>query len=125
MPVQVEVEERYWGWCTWRPCRKTRVVRKWRYDFSFIVVSYRGIRSNYWGCEFNNRYEWSKWEFTGRFEDITLYFVSLFFKNQLETKGTCSQSGTILHLKNVLGEDPLRTLREAGSGKGKFTPTSD
>lgn len=112
MPEQVEIEERYWGWCTWRPCRKTRVVTKWRYDFSFVVVSYRGVRTSYWGCEFNRRYEWKRWEFSGRFEDLTLYFISMYFKNRLSDKGSCSSSGVVRHLANVLGDDPAKTLRE-------------
>ena len=112
MPRQVETKERYWGWCTWRPCRKTRTVKKWEYDFSFIVVSYRGVRTNYWGCELNRRYEWSRWEFTGSFEDFTLYFITRRFKNKLDEKGACSPSRAIAHLSNVLGDDPIVTLRD-------------
>lgn len=41
MPQQREVTERYWGWCTkWYvpyPCRKTRTVLKWCYDFSYLT----------------------------------------------------------------------------------------
>lgn len=117
MAEQREIEERYWTWCSkWYvpyPCRKTRVVTKWCYDFAFIVVSDRGIYTNYWGCEFNNRYEWRAWHwFPVGFGDSTLYFVTKCFNNALDIKGICSAASAITHLKKVLGPDLLKVLSE-------------
>lgn len=47
----VEVREKYWGWCGWRPCRKTRTVTKFRYELlpwrTRFVAPFRG---RYEGC---------------------------------------------------------------------------
>lgn len=115
MPEQRQITETYWSVC-WKwifpyPCRKTRVVTRWCYDFSFVVVSYHGVYTKYWGCEFNIRYEWLRWELTFRFEDFTLYFITKCFENKLAEKGACSPGPVIAHLRNVLGPDPLKTLR--------------
>jgi hypothetical protein len=116
MGYQTEVQEKYWGWCKkWGipyPCRKTRTVTRWCYDFSFLNASYSGIYTDYWGCEFNNRYAWRKWEFTGRFEDLALYFVTLCFKNQRELEGECSTTSALVHLRKFLDTDQLQTLQE-------------
>jgi hypothetical protein len=88
-------------------------VKRWRYDFSFLNVSYRYVRSQYRGCELNTLYDWKTWELTWTSDDFTLYFISRFFKDKLSAQGPCNPGGVILLLKNVLGDDPLKTLREA------------
>jgi hypothetical protein len=122
MPEQRQIDETYWGVC-WKwgfipyPCRKHRIVTRWCYDFSYLVVSYRYIYTNYRGCELNILYAWRKWELTFRSEDFTLYFYTKCFETQLDAKGSCSPGPVILHLRNVLGPDPLKTLRgQEGTG---------
>lgn len=110
MAEQREIEETYWTWCSkWYipyPCRKTRVVTKWCYDFSFIVVSDRGFYTDYWGCEFNNRYEWRSWHWIpGGFSDSTIYFVTKCFKNALESDGPCSGAIALDYLTRTFGSD--------------------
>src|SRR5215207_3572771 len=99
MPEQRQVQETYWSVC-WKwifpyPCRKTRTVTRWCYDFSFVVVSYRGVYTNYWGCEFNQRYEWRRWELTFSFEDFTLYFYTKCFSSLLTSTGPCTPGPVI------------------------------
>jgi hypothetical protein len=116
MPHQQQIVETYWTVC-WKwifpyPCRKTRTVTKWCYDFSYLVVSYRVIYTNYRGCELNISYAWRKWELNGSTEDFILYFITRCFSNLLTAGGSCTPGGAIAHLRNVLGPDPLKTLTD-------------
>lgn len=132
MPQQREVAETYWSVC-WKwifpyPCRKTHIVTRWCYDFSFLHVSYRVFRSVYRGCELNIIYQWSRWEPTGRVEEFTLYFYTKCFKDLLSPGGPCSPEPVLRHLKNVLGPDPIRTLgrpeEQGGHPASPFRPTA-
>jgi hypothetical protein len=122
MPEQREVTEKYWTWCSkWHipyPCRKTRVVTKWCYQFSFIVVSNRGFWTNNWGCEFNLRYEWRDWHiFPVGFDDSTVYFVEKCFKNRIDSSGPCSSGVAVDYLKKTFGSDLSSLLGEGSSDK--------
>lgn len=123
MPEKREVNERYWSVCyKWKvpyPCRKTRLVTKWCYDFSFVVISKRGIYTNNWGCEFNNRYKWRDWHIVPvGFGDSTVYFVEMCFKSQRDSDGVCSSATAVDYLKRTLGPDLSRVLHEANADKG-------
>lgn len=114
MPEQRQVAETYWSVC-WKwifpyPCRKTRIVTRWCYDFSYLHVSYRYVYTIYQGCELNILYRWRKFELTFRGEDFTLYFYTKCFESLLSAVGQCVPAGVIQHLKNVLGPDPIKTL---------------
>lgn len=93
MAEYIEVTETYWSVC-WKwifpyPCRKSRKVMKWRYHFSYLNVSYRYIYSNYLGCEFNLKYKWRKWEWTGEGKDFTLYDYDMYFNDKKTDSGPC------------------------------------
>ena len=94
MAEYVEVVETYWSTC-WKwgfipyPCRKSRRVMRWHYHFSYLIVSYRGVRSSYDGCENNLRYRWSKWELTGEFRDFILYEHDMYFSSKKSDTGAC------------------------------------
>jgi hypothetical protein len=110
MAEQREIVETYWTWCSkWHipyPCRKSRTVTKWCYDFTFLVQSDRGIYTNYWGCEFNNRYEWRDWHWIPvGFSDSTLYLVTKCFKDALSSKGPCSGESVETYIANALSRD--------------------
>ena len=93
MAEQVEVIETYWSVCwAWfvpYPCKKHRTVKKWHYHFDSLVAAYRGIYTNYTGCELNVKYEWTKWEFTFRFEDVQFYGIDMYFDNKMTDSGPC------------------------------------
>src|SRR5258706_11338572 len=83
MPEQRQVAETYWSVC-WKwifpyPCRKTRIVTRWCYDFSYLHVSYRYVYTIYQGCELNILYRWRKFELTWSGDDFTLYFLTKCF----------------------------------------------
>lgn len=93
MAEYIEVVETYWGVC-WKwifpyPCKKSRRVMRWHYHFSYLNVSYRGVRSYYDGCENGLRYRWSKWELTFEFRDFTLYEYDMYFSSQKSDSGPC------------------------------------
>jgi hypothetical protein len=121
-----EIVERYWSVCWWYlvpyPCRKTRVVTKWCYDFAFIVVSNRGIFTDYWGCEFSTRYEWRDWHWIPvGFDDSTLYFVTSCFDNALEDQGPCSPALAEAYLESVLTPKFRRFLDRGEPSRAKRT----
>ncbi len=114
MAQQVDVVEHYWGWCSKYyipyPCRKTRTVKKWCYEFSYLTVDYHGVYTNYVGCEFNVLYSWRAWELTFRFEAFTLYFLTKCYSTQRPSAGSCSNDLAISYLKKTLGPDLKRVL---------------
>lgn len=85
---RVEVTERYWSWCSkWYvpyPCRKTRTVTKYRYDFipTRTRVSWP-FHCSWEGCCGGSLYKWSYWCWWGtgnsawdQFNTKTSYFSS-------------------------------------------------
>jgi hypothetical protein len=93
MPEYIEVVETYWSVC-WKwifpyPCKKHRTVKKWHYHFDFLVVSYRYVYSNYWGCELGLKYQWRKWELNGSGEDFVLYDYDMYFDSKKSDAGGC------------------------------------
>ena len=117
MPEEREIVERYWGvcrkWIFLYPCRKSRTVTKWCYDFSYLTVDYHGVYTNYIGCELNTLYSWRAFELTFSFDQFTLYFVTKCYGSLREEKGACSPGvATITHLRKALGSDLERVLRE-------------
>jgi len=117
---QEQVVEHYWGWCSkWYvpyPCRKSRTVTKWCYDFSYLTVDYHYVYTNYVGCELNQLYAWRKWEPNFSGNSFTLYFVTKCFDSLKEAKGPCSPELAITQLKRVLGSDFDKVIR----GEGQF-----
>ena len=83
---KTEVEEKYWTWCRkWKipyPCRKSRTVTKYRYDFmpTRTRVTWP-FRCRYEGCCGASLYGWTHWCWRGtgngpwdHFNTITRYF---------------------------------------------------
>ena len=124
MPHQEQVVERYWGWCSkWYvpyPCRKSRTVTKWCYDFSYLTVDYHYVYTNYVGCELNQLYPWRQWEFSGSGGAFNLYLVTKCFNDLKESSGACSPGDAVAYLKRALGPDFDRVLR----GEGEFGETA-
>lgn len=120
MPHQEQVVEHYWGWCSkWHvpyPCRQTRTVTKWCYDFSYLTFDYHYVYTNYVGCELNQLYAWRDWELTLSSGASTLYFVTKCYNDLKPAKGPCSPEVAIGHLKQVLGPDFDSVIR----GERKF-----
>jgi hypothetical protein len=119
MAYQQQVAERYWGWCRkWGipyPCRKTRTVTKWCYDFSYLTVDYHYVYTNYVGCELNQLYPWRQWELNLSGDVFTLYFVTRCFDNQKTSSGPCSPE-VIGRLQTMLGSEqrePVQASHEA------------
>jgi len=55
-----QVSERYWGWCGWYPCRKTRTVTKWYYSNLRVNQSAYAFYCTYDACEGDgNKHHWS------------------------------------------------------------------
>jgi hypothetical protein len=109
VPYQQEVVEHYWGWCSkWYvpyPCRKTRTVTKWCYDFSYLTVDYHYVYTNYVGCELNKLYSWRAFELTFSGGAFTLYFVTKCYNSLKPSTGPCSPDLAVAQLKRVLGSD--------------------
>ena len=120
MPHQEQITETYWGWCSkWYipyPCRKTRTVTKWCYDFSYLTVDYHYIYTNYVGCEFNQLYSWRKWELSGSGDQFTLYYVTRCYDSLKQSTGPCSPDLALTELRRVLGDDFEKVL----SGEVQF-----
>lgn len=99
MPEYVTVTERYWGWCTWYPCRKSRSVKKWCYDFSIGRVQHWLVYCRYEGCEGDTLYRWSGaclgWG-SGWF-----YKKRVCFKNKIEEVGVCDLNGSGNAVNNI------------------------
>jgi hypothetical protein len=106
---QEQVVEHYWGWCSKfyvpYPCRKTRTVTKWCYDFSYLTVDYHYVYTNYVGCELNHLYVWRDWELSLSGDNFTLYFVTKCYDSLRPAKGPCSPEIAVEQLKQVLGPD--------------------
>ena len=121
---QEQVTERYWTWCSkWYvpyPCRKTRTVTKWCYDFSYLTVDYHYVYTNYVGCELNALYSWRKWELNGSGDSFTLYFVTRCFDNLKTSSGPCSPQDAVIFLKKALGDD----YDDVVTGKRQFGESS-
>lgn len=109
MPRQEQIVERYWGVCwAWYvpyPCRKSRTVTKWCYDFSYLTVDYHYVYTNYVGCELNRLYRWRTWEPSLKGGAFTLYFVTKCYGSLRPDKGSCTPENAVVHLKQVLGAD--------------------
>jgi hypothetical protein len=118
VPHQQQVIERYWGWCSkWYvpyPCRKSRTVTKWCYDFSYLTVDYHYVYTNYVGCELNQLYAWRQWEPNFSGGAFTLYFVTRCFDNLKTSTGPCSPEIAVTHLKQALGPDFEEVIRGQG-----------
>jgi hypothetical protein len=117
---QEQVVEHYWGWCSkWYvpyPCRKTRTVTKWCYDFSYLTVEYHYVYTNYVGCELNSLYPWRTFQLNGSGDSFTLYFVTRCFDSLKTSSGSCSPQNAVAQLKRVLGADFDKVVR----GEGQF-----
>jgi hypothetical protein len=120
MAYQQQVTEHYWGWCRWwgipYPCRKTRTVTKWCYDFSYLTVDYHYVYTNYVGCELNQLYSWRQWEFSLSGGAFTLYFVTRCFDDQKTSSGPCSPEVIGRLRQMMLGSEqrePVQTSHEA------------
>jgi hypothetical protein len=120
VPHQEQVVEHYWGWCkAWivpYPCRKTRTVTKWCYDFSYLTVDYHYVYTNYVGCEVNALYSWRQFELSFRGEAFTLYFLTKCYDDRKESTGSCSPENALVELKRILGGDFDKILQ----GKARF-----
>ena len=98
MPMQVEIQETYWTVC-WKwifpyPCRHTRTVKKWEYQFSYLFVSERIFYDDYRGCEFNIQYKWTNWHWwPGQYNDWIFYFVTKYYSTQRPANGPCVPTG--------------------------------
>jgi hypothetical protein len=58
-----EYTEKYWSWCGWYPCRKTRTVTKWEYSNLYVKITKWGFYCTYDACQQasggNVQHEWS------------------------------------------------------------------
>ncbi|MFE9692265.1 hypothetical protein [Micromonospora sp. NPDC005806] len=108
MPTQRQITETYWSVCWWGfvpyPCRKTRTVTKWCYDFSYFTYDYHYVYTNYRGCEYNNLYSWRQWELSLSSGASTLYFVTKCYDTQRPRTGPCTPDTAIARAREVLGE---------------------
>jgi hypothetical protein len=95
MPTQETVTETYWSWCkkkVWGitvkyPCRKTRTVTNWCYQFKTVKVYHYVFWCIYEGCEAGKLYKWS-----GGCLGIgtsTVYNINKCFSSPLDEIGTC------------------------------------
>jgi hypothetical protein len=123
MAYQQQVTERYWSVC-WKwivpyPCRKTRTVTKWCYDFSYLTVDYHYVYTNYVGCELNRLYSWRQWELNFSGDVFTLYFVTRCFDNQKTSSGACSPE-LIARLQAMLASEQREAVQAS-----RETPTAE
>lgn len=97
MPTHEQVTERYWTVCwAWifpYPCRKTRTVWKWCYNFSAVHESCYAFGSHFYGCENGIEYSWWNWCF-GWF-DAYYTGMRICFSNRLEEGGPCGEGESI------------------------------
>lgn len=99
--VKTEVTERYWSICykkVWfasvpYPCRKTREVTKYCYEFSVVHENCKAFYSRLWGCCDGKEFKWSKPCF-GWFD---AYFTNKYicFSKPLKSIGECSEGGSL------------------------------
>jgi hypothetical protein len=116
-PTQRQVTETYWSVC-WKwivpyPCKKSRTVTKWCYDFSYLTVDYHYVYTNYVGCEFNNLYKWRTWELSFSSGAMTLYFITKCYGSLRPQTGACSNDGAIEYVRKALGDDVAKLCGDA------------
>jgi hypothetical protein len=94
MPTQKTITEKYWGWRKkwgwfYYPCKKTREVTKWCYDFCWIKARYYLFLVHYTACENDEKYTW--WEgCLNLFGSKWYYNTWRCFKGKKSGNGTCS-----------------------------------
>lgn len=99
--LKVETNERYWSICYKKvsfvsipyPCRKTREVTKYCYEFSVVHEKCTVAYSRLWGCCNGREYKWSKVCF-GWF-DAYFFEKYLCFSEPLESIGECKEGASL------------------------------
>jgi len=97
VPTQTTVNETYWAVC-WKwifpyPCKKTRTVTKWCYDFSVVHETCRVFSATLYGCERGREYKWT----SGCFGWFDAYYTNkhLCFSKPLDDTGSCQEGYSI------------------------------
>ena len=97
MAVETEINEKYWTWCkvAWRikrPCRKTRTVTRWCYQFSIWKQNKFLSLTNNKACENDIEYSWRKWNDWNDFGvgSVTYTNVEKCFSNKMEGRNGCN-----------------------------------
>ncbi|HZO69176.1 MAG TPA: hypothetical protein VFB74_29655 [Kribbellaceae bacterium] len=102
MPHQQEIVVKYWSWCwkwyipTGYPCRKSKTVMGWCYDFAAVKEYSWGVRCKGVGCEPDieggqaGGIEYTKWQWCLGFGSKTVYNVTLCSEDAWDVSGTCS-----------------------------------
>ncbi len=91
MPYQKTITESYWTVC-WKwifpyPCKKTRKVTKWCYDFESIHIYHWLFFCIFYGCENNIEYRWA--EFCIGIGSSWVYNKTVCKKKKLKVSGKC------------------------------------
>lgn len=113
MPEEVTYEERYWTVC-WKwifpyPCRKTRTVTRWCYDFSWVREQRFLFACRVEGCEYGRLYRW--WAFCFGLVGTEHYGrMRLCFKSKRAQVGTCA-TGAVEAVRSTLKRATNRVSR--------------
>jgi len=95
MPTQETVTETYWTWCYKKvlgvkipyPCKKSRTVTRWCYQFKSVHIHHWLFYCTFEGCEAGTLYKWGEACFG--LGSTWVYDVRKCFDHELDSAGTC------------------------------------